>query len=238
MSKLYPKVEAELLSRIKAQVWSVGDKLPTERMLAEEFGVSRSTMRHAMLTLEDRGMVSRSPRRGTILISDTPRQIYKQHIGALEQLDDYAAATHLKIQMIDVVAVKNIDHPKVAEWHWPEEMVRYRGWRSFEGQSERVSLTEVCYDIAFDGIRDRIGKERTPTHRMIAQTYGIKVHIIEQEVRATALGQDAAKILLREPSEASLQISRVMLTHDAHVIMTTRSLHCSDAVTLSMQIKG
>jgi GntR family transcriptional regulator, transcriptional repressor for pyruvate dehydrogenase complex len=45
-----------------------GEKIPPERELAAALGVSRTTLREAMLELEIRGLVSRRPGRGTVVL--------------------------------------------------------------------------------------------------------------------------------------------------------------------------
>lgn len=61
------QVLRELRGYIRARGLSVGDRLPTERDLAEALGVSRATVREAMNSLESVGIVERKPRRGTTL---------------------------------------------------------------------------------------------------------------------------------------------------------------------------
>jgi len=46
-----------------------GEKLPTERNLAESLGVSRVSVRQALHELENRGMIDRRPGRGTTVLS-------------------------------------------------------------------------------------------------------------------------------------------------------------------------
>jgi DNA-binding FadR family transcriptional regulator len=46
-----------------------GVRLPAERQLAEEFGVARSAIRHAMAALEADGRITRQVGRGTFLVS-------------------------------------------------------------------------------------------------------------------------------------------------------------------------
>lgn len=61
------QVLRELRGYIRARGLDVGDRLPTERDLAEALGVSRATVREAMNSLESVGIVERKPRRGTTL---------------------------------------------------------------------------------------------------------------------------------------------------------------------------
>jgi GntR family transcriptional regulator len=55
----YQQIEHYLLDAISSGHLVPGAKLPPERELAEAFGVSRMTLRHALATLEARGLVTR-----------------------------------------------------------------------------------------------------------------------------------------------------------------------------------
>lgn len=55
--KLYQRVAASIAESIGAGAYLPGSRLPGERDLAENFGVSRSTIREAMIALEMRGLV-------------------------------------------------------------------------------------------------------------------------------------------------------------------------------------
>ncbi len=64
------KVAGDILSLAARSSLRRGDRLPTERDLASELQLSRTTIRNAMALLEDEGMVSRQVGRGTFLRSD------------------------------------------------------------------------------------------------------------------------------------------------------------------------
>jgi GntR family hexuronate regulon transcriptional repressor len=69
--KLYQRVANAIVEEIRSGKYPPGDRLPPERELAEEFGVSRPTVREAMIALEIRGIVE--ARRGSgIYVIDTP----------------------------------------------------------------------------------------------------------------------------------------------------------------------
>ncbi len=55
--KLYQRVAAAITDAIQSGRYSPGARLPGERDLAEEFAVSRPTIREAMIALEIRGMI-------------------------------------------------------------------------------------------------------------------------------------------------------------------------------------
>lgn len=56
-NKLYQRVAASIADAIEAGRWSVGSRLPGERDLAEEYKVSRPTIREAMIALEMKGWI-------------------------------------------------------------------------------------------------------------------------------------------------------------------------------------
>lgn len=56
-----------ILSRLEDPAFAPGGRLPNERSLAAEFGVSRTLLRHALTVLEAEGRISREIGRGTFL---------------------------------------------------------------------------------------------------------------------------------------------------------------------------
>ncbi len=64
---LVESVAAELERRVLAHVHAPGSRLPSEAALCSEFGVSRSTLREAVGTLQARGLLRREQGRGTFV---------------------------------------------------------------------------------------------------------------------------------------------------------------------------
>ncbi|MFC8596928.1 MULTISPECIES: GntR family transcriptional regulator [unclassified Isoptericola] len=69
---LYAQVHEALRARIVGGGLAVGDRLPTQAELVEEFSVSAITIKRALDMLRDEGFVTRRPRIGTIVVSTTP----------------------------------------------------------------------------------------------------------------------------------------------------------------------
>ncbi len=71
---LYKRAESAMIARIVGNVWTPGMRLPNEFALAREFGVSQGTIRKALMALEERGLLARSPGRGTTVARTTPAE--------------------------------------------------------------------------------------------------------------------------------------------------------------------
>lgn len=61
-------VASRLRSRIVGGAYPPGTFLPAERALADEFGVARNTLRAALETLEEEGVIRHEDRRGTLVV--------------------------------------------------------------------------------------------------------------------------------------------------------------------------
>jgi GntR family transcriptional regulator len=69
---LHNEITDVLRERIAAGDWAVGERLPTEPVLAREIGVSRATLREALQQLDAEGMLIRKHGVGTFVRSATP----------------------------------------------------------------------------------------------------------------------------------------------------------------------
>lgn len=65
--RIYEQIVSQIEGQIVSGALKVGDKLPPERELAEQFQVSRSAVREAVKTLQKKGLVEVLPGRGTFV---------------------------------------------------------------------------------------------------------------------------------------------------------------------------
>jgi GntR family transcriptional regulator len=82
----YPKylqIREALTRRIDRDM-TVGEQLPTEQALCEQFNVSRETVREALRGLEEEGLISRTPGRGTFIRRRPPRLVESRLTGLPE----------------------------------------------------------------------------------------------------------------------------------------------------------
>lgn len=89
--KLYRRIADTVADAIEAGQYKLGDRLPTERELAEQFGVSRPTLREAMIALEMLGMIEARHGLGIYVTSNArpaaPNHELDFEIGAFELIE-------------------------------------------------------------------------------------------------------------------------------------------------------
>src|SRR5690606_7464678 len=119
-------VERRLVSE-----YEIGQRIPTEQALCEEFGVSRETVREALRGLEQEGIIQRHRPKGTFYVRRPDSPVNQRLTGMVEDftalhLDTYA-------QVLTGGAVKAADEAKMM--HAPsEDLFRIERLRFFEGQ--------------------------------------------------------------------------------------------------------
>lgn len=67
---LYQKIYNDLVQGICDNTYPPGSRLPSEKELAEQYGVSRITSKKALEMLADQGCVARMPGKGTFVLED------------------------------------------------------------------------------------------------------------------------------------------------------------------------
>ncbi|AXV18441.1 GntR family transcriptional regulator (plasmid) [Neorhizobium sp. SOG26] len=66
-------VAREIQTMIQSGELKAGDKIPSQREFAQRFGISRASLREALLTLETLGLVKTEPGRGTFVALGGPK---------------------------------------------------------------------------------------------------------------------------------------------------------------------
>jgi len=73
--RLYERIVEQIENRILTAELKLGEQLPPERDLAEQFGVSRTAIREAIKTLRQKGLVAVEHGRGTFISNKTPQAV-------------------------------------------------------------------------------------------------------------------------------------------------------------------
>jgi DNA-binding FadR family transcriptional regulator len=87
-------LRSSLLDQLRGGRWRAGERLPTERELAESYGVSRTTVRKALLDLKQQGWIEQTVGSGTFVselarpsTAASARQGSSQHTSPAELME-------------------------------------------------------------------------------------------------------------------------------------------------------
>jgi len=104
--RLYERIVGQIEQRIESGELKVGNQLPSERELAEQFMVSRTAVREAVKALRQKGLVEIRPGRGTFITNGTSETI-RDSLGMLMKMGATKGSGNL-------VEVREILEPEIA----------------------------------------------------------------------------------------------------------------------------
>jgi len=104
--RLYERIAQQIEQRLLTGDLKVGDWLPPERELAEQFGVSRTAVREAVKALRQKGLVEVQPGRGTFITDGTSRAM-RHSLDLLMKIGGADGSANL-------VEVREIIEPEIA----------------------------------------------------------------------------------------------------------------------------
>ncbi len=104
--RLYQQIVEQIEFRFVSGELKVGDQLPSERELAEQFAVSRIAVREAVKALREKGLVEIRPGRGTFITNGT-QGVIRHSLGLLMKFGSAGASPNL-------VEVREIMEPEIA----------------------------------------------------------------------------------------------------------------------------
>ena len=106
-SQLSKLVEAEIEATIRSRRFEPGSKLPTEQVLSQQFGVSRTAVREALRMLSARGLITITKGKGIFV-----KQISADTVTAPLHL--FLTLTTDRHHVLDIVHARQIIEPPIA----------------------------------------------------------------------------------------------------------------------------
>jgi GntR family transcriptional repressor for pyruvate dehydrogenase complex len=143
-TRLYEEVVGQLHQLIDDGKLRAGDRLPSERELAETFRVSRSSVREAIKTLENEGMVISRPGSGTFITAVNVEALIPPLASLLSRGKD---------ALVDLFEMRCLVEPSIAalaaERATPADILRLKEICSDQEQQVNHETSAVESDAAF-----------------------------------------------------------------------------------------
>jgi DNA-binding GntR family transcriptional regulator len=223
---LYSRVADRLATDIASGRYAIGTTLPAEPALALQLGVSRSTVRAALASLEARKLVSRKKNAGTRVEALSPQSGYGTSLTSLSDLIQWAHACKRVIQNIHTLAM----NPVLANTLGCDTGRQWLCIQSlrFDATSNTVpvSWTQAYIDAAYADVLDAIkAHPSTLMSELLEKKYGLDLATVEQEVAGCKLDTSLAKALSANADDAALCVTRRYLTRYRQPVLITVSTH-------------
>jgi GntR family transcriptional repressor for pyruvate dehydrogenase complex len=147
--KLYEGIAKQIERFVSEDVLKPGDKLPSERELAEMFQVSRSSVRDGIRTLELAGLVEARQGEGTIVCDLSPDSVVSPLANVLVRKRQLVAELLDVRKMLEPpLAARAANNASPEEIAYLEDILRRQGQKVRRGELAIEEDSEFHYNIA------------------------------------------------------------------------------------------
>lgn len=227
----YQLVAQALIDDINAGRYEIGDLLPTEAVLCEQFNVSRYTVREALRQLSDLGLIVRQAGVGTRLVEKQSSIKYVQTSDGVDDLYKYVRNVRLEVVFQSIIVCDRatstlLGCPQGQEW------VYLRGQRYAGDEEVPIAITDVYVAKQYQRILDEPRDCQVPVYSLIEKLYGFRIQEVKQDINAVLLDSHAT-IFNEKPGSAALQVIRKYFGPNKELVEVAISLHPGSRFTYS-----
>jgi GntR family transcriptional regulator len=224
----YRRVGGMLAARIRSGELGPGARVPSERELATEQGISRMTARAAVDLLARRGLVERRERSGVFVARPKIEQSLDTVAGLSDQLEGRGIAHGAEVLEARTVEAGELGDAEVlsrlglSEGDRVHVVVRVR-----TGDGEPLVLEEnYLPERLLPGL---LGEDLTAgLYAMIRERYGLSPARSRQELEPSLLDPGAAAALGAGPDAPALRVTRTVWDAEGRPLEFARDLHRGD----------
>ncbi|ENP8458965.1 GntR family transcriptional regulator [Staphylococcus pseudintermedius] len=229
---LYYQVYKGIHSRIKAGEYKEGDKIPSERKLCEQFGVSRITVREALDRLEKDHVIKREHGKGSFVLGSQYTQFLNELYSFKDEIEkngDEASTKMLSIKLIPSTTFLQ-EKMNLKPYQYVYELKRLR-------LSNDVPL---IYEVSYLPMRFCEGLEqfdfnRVSLYETLNYHYGLQITNACENLTASKLSKEHAKLLDGVVDDSCMFIERFSYV-DEDLIEFTQSIASGHKYKYTVQL--
>lgn len=215
-----------LASSLASGRWPPGSLLPSERALAEELGVGRTTLRHALKELADAGILEPAPQRGWFVA----RAYISEGPNVLMGFSEGAAARGLTAGSRTVSQVLRPCSFEVAELLGvppASDVVELERVRTLDGLPVAVQSISLPHKLV-PGLESR-SLEGVSLYRLLHEAYGLMPSRCDYTLQAEAASDHVAALLEVPVGSPALVGHEVTVDSSDRVMAAGRMIYRGDA---------
>ena len=190
---LYYQLATLIREKIVTGQFAPGDRLPSESEMANNFGLSRMTIRQAMTNLEEDGLIRRERGRGTFVTEKPPiRSADLELDRSIDDLISMGLSTSVRLLELEEVAATEKEAVEL-DLELGSPIIRCKRLRYFHDDPYCYIVNHVVADV---GRRINAANWRQGSVlKYIEEDLGVPLRLAKQRLRATLAGGVLAKWL-------------------------------------------
>jgi GntR family transcriptional regulator len=225
----YFRIKQDILEKIQGKIWAAEQKLPPEAHLQALYGgVSRGTLRRAMLELELEGYIRREQGRGTFVAARTPTVKYQ--LGQISSFSQQVLATGLqpstRVLEKGIVAGATVPANVREAYRLSVNVKVIRIRRVRLGNGVPIALQVIYLQATrFPGILD---EDLSSLFRLYLERYRIQVTAAEQVLQVRPPTKEEGRLLQLKAGTPVFERDRVSYDRDDEPFEVLHSVDAGD----------
>ena len=233
---LHARLAEMLAARIHEGHWAVGVTLPAEVQLCAEFGVSRQTVRHAMLALSERGLIVRRRGAGTRVIARHRSRRYTQTVNSMDEILRYPKSTYREAQVGEIIECDAdlqalIQAPLASSWF------HIGAVRREQDADLPLAWTDIYVLPQYADVVRRRDHARTMVYEQIEAAHGVAIDRAAVDIFPERLSARHARLLQVQTGSPALVIVRRYHDHGGELFEATVTRHPEKRFVYSMEFR-
>ena len=227
VSPVYRTVAGTFMERIGDGRLPPGSRLPSERQLASEYGISRMTARAAMSLLAQRGYVERRTGSGTYVANPKVEFDLSAVAGFTDRVLRHGIKPGAEVIEARTVSADELDAGVATALSVTDEETVHKLVRTRTGNGELLALEESYFPASY--CPDLLDKELTGSiYELLRITCKLEPAYLRQETEVTQLSSSVAEVLYTYPDASALRVTRTTWDTDGRVIEFARDVYRGD----------
>lgn len=232
---LYYQLYELLRAQIVRKELEAGEMLPTENDLIARYEVSRNTVRQALDSLVDDGLITRHRGRGSFVTHPTIAQGANRIVSFTDDMRHRGLTPHTEVLRRELVAApESIAHALGIEPG--EELAHLDRLRLADREPMSVEHSYLISRLC-PGVLD-LDYATVPLREALERRYGIVLSRATQTIRAVAATKQQAARLAIDPGAALLTIERVSYADNEQPVEYLRLYHRGDRYAFYSELRG
>lgn len=222
-SPIYIQIHNEIKKKIEAGKWAVGDRIPSERELSTQFGVSRMTLRQAIQTLVEEGILERHVGSGTF-VSRQKVQEKMSGVTSFTEITEAQGKMPSSRTVSYLITTPSMSESEKLQLSDEQKVLRM----------ERIRFADnvpICFEVAtvpYDLIKDYQREQITSSLYRTLEEHGILIGKAQQTVTATCASERIADYLDIKRGSAILRLRQVTWLKDDRPFEYVRTQYVGD----------
>lgn len=222
-SPVYIQIHNQIKKDIEAGVWAVGDRIPSERELALEFNVSRMTLRQAVQTLVEEGILERQVGAGTFVARKKVQEKMTGVTSFTELMEEQGKkpSSRTVSYLVTTPSLSEMERLKLKD---DEKVLRMERIRYADEVPICFEVATLPYSLVKDYERNQI---TTSLYRTLEES-GRKIGHAQQSVSAQVASERIAEYLNIKRGSAILRMRQITELGDGTPFEYVRTQYAGD----------